>query len=91
MPTDDTNTVPDMTGAEFIRLCGELGFATSDKANDLGISGFCRFIGADPRTGRAWARDGAPAHVAVMLRLMKAAKIDAAEAHRLLRGRRSRS
>ena len=88
MTTDTPSTIPDMSGAEFVRLCGELGFATSDAPNDLGLSGLCRFIGVSERSGRTWARDGAPAYVAVLLRLMKAAKIDAEEAHRLLRGRR---
>jgi len=88
MPASQTNTVPAMTGDQFCADLVELGFASSSADNDLGLSGFARFIGRSSRTCRAWRAAGPPGEIAVLLRLMRAAKIDAADAQKLLRGRR---
>jgi hypothetical protein len=79
-----------MTGAEFRAVVARLGFASSGKANDEGLSAAARFFGADPRSARRWLHSGPPRPVAIALRLMLAGKWDAAQAKAIIRARRRR-
>ena len=84
------NFAKPMTAPQYRAALKRLGFDANpeglavEHSGAAGISAAGRFFGASPSTGRAWARLGPPASVAVTLRLMIAANISAAKARKLL-------
>lgn len=94
MATSDPSTEPGepavMTGEEFRAAVARLGFASSGKANDEGLSAVARFFGADPRSARRWLHSGPPRSIAIALRLMLAGRWDATQAAAIIRDRRRR-
>jgi hypothetical protein len=73
-----------MTATQFRAALKRLGFVTSDRPNDLGLSEAARFFQAGPRTVREWAERGPPAAVAITLQLMTRLRLDRAKVIKLL-------
>lgn len=78
-----------MTGDQYRAIIKRLGFADPAQPGDEGISAAARFLGAKPRTGRAWVVDGPSNSAAVALELMAALGVDKAKAERLLSPRKT--
>lgn len=84
MTTAADYQVTPMDAEEFREALDWLGFGGQRVANDLGVSDCARFFGVSLRAAQKWAAEGPPNTVAVCLRLMLAAQIDADQARELL-------
>lgn len=73
-----SKTMDDMTPEQFRSALRRIGFATSGREDDLGITAFARWLPCETRSAFRWANGetGVPAAIAKLLRLMVRLKLD---------------
>ena len=76
--SDMNKTMDDMTSDQFRAAIKRIGFATSGREDDAGLSAFARWLPCEPKSVRRWAsgETGVPPAIAKLLRVMVKLKLD---------------